>query len=117
MDWSSKFRVQANPRSLERVFTCSAVIDSTQHIISAATGHQVTNRGGAKYSISGKDYNSSRNHKLKQQFTAAAQPVEGEGGVAGSSGKQETFVVQSRIFGQSFPRVVVIEWSWQTDRK
>lgn len=82
----------------------------TQHIISAASGHQVSNRGGAKYSISGKDYNTSRNQKLKQQFTAAiVKPGDDTGAGnenavgADSGGKavKETFVVQSRIFGMS----------------
>lgn len=77
------------------------IFDRTQHIIAAATGHQVSNRGGAKYSLSGKDYNTSRNQKLKQQFTAANEPVEGDAGLAGGSVKAETFVVQSRIFGRS----------------
>lgn len=80
----------------------------TQHIISAASGHQVSNRGGAKYSISGKDYNTSRNQKLKQQFTAAVVKPGDDTGAgsenavgADSGGKavKETFVVQSRIFG------------------
>ncbi|KAG7529769.1 hypothetical protein FFLO_05409 [Filobasidium floriforme] len=91
----------------ENAITNSDLYSRTQHIISAASGHQVSNRGGAKYSISGKDYNTSRNQKLKQQFTAAVVKPGDDTGAgsenavgADSGGKavKETFVVQSRIF-------------------
>jgi len=66
----------------------------TQHIISSATGHQVSNGGAAKYSMSGHDYNMTRNQKLRQQFTANPQTVNVE------KSDKETFVLQSKIFGQ-----------------
>ena len=46
---------------------------STSHIVSCATGHQVAQRGGAKFSLPETSYFHSRNAKLRQQFTAQAR--------------------------------------------
>lgn len=79
----------------------------TQHIISAATGHQVSNRGGAKFSISGKDYFTSRNQKLKQQFTAAPVDPANANVKEHQTDRKETFVLQSKIFGE-----LIIGFMW-----
>jgi hypothetical protein len=80
----------------------------TQHIISSATGHQVSNGGAAKYSISGRDYNMTRNQKLRQQFTANPQTIDAE------KSDKETFVLQSKIFGAHFLRMRRYSESWLT---
>lgn len=46
---------------------------STAHVVSCATGHQVAQRGGAKFSMPETSYFHSRNAKLRQQFTAQAR--------------------------------------------
>lgn len=75
----------------------------TMHIVPASTGHQQSQRGGAKFSVSGKDYFRSRNQKLKQQFTASPAPtaeIVGADSVTGARDEQERFVLQSRIFSK-----------------
>jgi hypothetical protein len=87
----------------------------------------VSNRGGAKYSISTEDYFKARNRKLKQQFTAVVDVGVGAsasvGGCTGTSEGvstgtikwerqeeqrpaservgQEQFTLKSKIFGKS----------------
>ncbi|GHJ89903.1 hypothetical protein NliqN6_6305 [Naganishia liquefaciens] len=53
--------------------TNSDLYTRTSHIVSCATGHQVAQRGGAKFSLPETSYFHSRNAKLRQQFTAQAR--------------------------------------------
>ncbi|KAJ9092445.1 hypothetical protein QFC21_006827 [Naganishia friedmannii] len=53
--------------------TNSDLYKRTAHVVSCATGHQVAQRAGSKFSISEKSYFTSRNAKLRQQFTAQAR--------------------------------------------
>lgn len=63
---------------------------STAHVVSCASGHQVAQRGGAKFSMPETSYLHSRNAKLRQQFTAQAREglrvAEGTDAVGGSNG-------------------------------
>ncbi|KAJ9111315.1 hypothetical protein QFC20_002606 [Naganishia adeliensis] len=53
--------------------TDSDLYTRTAHVVSCATGHQVAQRAGSKFSISEKSYFHSRNSKLREQFTAQAR--------------------------------------------
>ncbi|KAJ9120597.1 hypothetical protein QFC22_002526 [Naganishia vaughanmartiniae] len=53
--------------------TNSDLYTRTAHVVSCASGHQVAQRAGSKFSISEKSYFTSRNAKLRQQFTAQAR--------------------------------------------
>jgi hypothetical protein len=56
--------------------------------------------------MSGRDYNLTRNQKLRQQFTAGPDPKsrvdEADGAARKGVGGKESFVLQSQIFGKSF---------------
>lgn len=52
--------------------TNSDLYSRTTHVISASTGHQVSNRGPAKFTMPNQTYIQKRNEKLKEQFIAKA---------------------------------------------
>lgn len=66
--------------------TNSDLYSRTAHVISASTGHQVSNRGAAKFSMPNQTYMQRRNEKLKEQFLAKRDHVVASGSGIGNEG-------------------------------